>query len=593
MPDRKPYEGTERKLVIAMDLGTTFSGVSYCILDPGRVPEIKGVTRFPSQEHVGGDAKIPTIIYYDQDGNVKAVGAEALKQNVVEDAEDEGWLRCSLFKLRLRPPSTTSDEVTQEISSLPDEMDVVAVFADFYAYLFECTKTFILDTHQNAASIWKSVEDSIEFVLSHPNGWEGSQQSKMREAAIDAGLIPNDDGGHLRIHFVTEGEASLHFCVNQGLEHHIQDEEGVVIVDAGGGTIDISTYSSVQSPNADSYAFEEISAPACNFAGSIYVTARAKIFLEEKLAGSRFADEVSLIADCFDTTTKLRFRDIEEASYIKFGTMKDRDPKLDIRSGQMKLAGPDVASFFEPSIASMIQVIDNQRAKATKPVSSVFLVGGFAASDWLFSRLKKHLEPLEIQCSRPDSHVNKAVSDGALSFYLDHVVAARVSRYDYGISVYTPYDPHDTGHYARRHTTFVDAAGVLSIPGQFTTILPKDTQVSETTEFRHTFRHNSIHLANLQYITTVIRCYRGIKAEPLWMDEEPDAYSCFCTVEADTSEVAKSLRLRRRPDGKSYFALAFDIVLLFGKTELRAQLSWKENGEEKRGPARVVYDRIL
>lgn len=101
-------------------------------------------------------------------------------------------------------------------------MDVVAVFADFYAYLFECTKTFILDTHQNAASIWKSVEDSIEFVLSHPNGWEGSQQSKMREAAIDAGLIPNDDSGHSRVHFVTEGEASLHFCVNQGLEHHIQ-----------------------------------------------------------------------------------------------------------------------------------------------------------------------------------------------------------------------------------------------------------------------------------------------------------------------------------------------------------------------------------
>ncbi|SJL14056.1 uncharacterized protein ARMOST_17509 [Armillaria ostoyae] len=536
MPERKPYDGTERKLVIAMDLGTTFSGVSYSILDPGRVPEIKAYFsfRFPSQEHVGGDAKIPTIIYYDQDGNVKAVGAEALKQNVVEDAEDDGWLRCSLFKLRLRPPSTTSDEITQEIPSLPNGMDVVAVFADFYAYLFECTKTFILDTHQNAASIWKSVEDSIEF-----------------------------------------------------------DQEGVVIVDAGGGTVDISAYSSVQSPNADSYAFEEISAPACNFTGSIYVTARAKVFLEEKLAGSRFADEVSLIAECFDTTTKLRFRDNEEASYIKFGTMKDRDPKLDIRSGQLKLAGSDVASFFEPSIASMIRVIDNQRAKATKPVSSVFLVGGFAASDWLFSKLKEHLEPLEIQCSRPDSHVNKAVADGALSFYLDHVVAARVSRYDYGISVYMTYDPHDADHYARRDTTFVDAAGVLSIPGQFTIILPKDTQVSETTEFRHTFYRNSIHLANLQYIATVIRCYRGIKTEPLWMDEEPGAYSSFCTIEADTSEVAKSLRLRRRPDGKSYFALSFDIVLLFGRTELRAQLSWKENGEEKRGPARVVYDRIL
>ncbi|KAK0448967.1 uncharacterized protein EV420DRAFT_836050 [Desarmillaria tabescens] len=583
MPKRKPYNGTERKLVIAMDLGTTFSGVSYSILDPGRVPEIKGVTRFPSQEHVGGDAKIPTIMYYDQDGSVKAVGAEALKQNVIEDAEDEGWLKCSLFKLRLRPPSTTSDVITEAIPPLPDGMDIVAVFADFYAYLFECTKTFILDTHQNAASIWKSVEENIEFVLSHPNGWEGPQQSKMREAAIDAGLIPDDDGGHSRVHFVTEGETSLHFCVNQGLESYIQDGEGVVIVDAGGGTVDISTYSSIQSPNADSFAFEEISAPACNFTGSVYVTARAKLFLAEKLAGSRFADEVELIAECFDATTKLRFRDIEEASFIKFGTMKDRDPKLDIRSGQLKLAGSDVASFFEPSIASMIRVIDNQRAKATKPVSSVFLVGGFAASDWLFSKLKEHLEPLEIQCSRPDSHVNKAVADGALSFYLDHVVAARVSRYDYGISVYTHYNPYDAEHYVRSGTTFYDGAGALSIPGQFSIILPKDTQVSETTEFRHSFSRNSIHLADLQYITTDIKCYRGVRIEdPRWIDKEPDAYSLFCTVAADTSEVAKSLKLRRRPDGGSYFALVFDIVLLFGRTELKAQLSWKENGVEKR-----------
>ncbi len=29
-----------------------------------------------------------------------------------------------------------------------------------------------------------------DYVLSHPNGWEGTQQSQMRSAAILAGLIP-------------------------------------------------------------------------------------------------------------------------------------------------------------------------------------------------------------------------------------------------------------------------------------------------------------------------------------------------------------------------------------------------------------------
>ena len=45
MSTRKPYDGSRRKLIVAMDVGTTFSGVSYCILEPGIVPETQGVNR--------------------------------------------------------------------------------------------------------------------------------------------------------------------------------------------------------------------------------------------------------------------------------------------------------------------------------------------------------------------------------------------------------------------------------------------------------------------------------------------------------------------------------------------------------------------
>ena len=36
---------------------------------------------------------------------------------------------------------------------------------------------------------------------------------------------------------------------------------------------------------------------------------------------------------------------------------------------------------------------------------SVFLVGGFAASEWLFSNLRRHFEALNVSICRPDSHV--------------------------------------------------------------------------------------------------------------------------------------------------------------------------------------------
>ena len=64
---RSVYRGARRKLVLAFDVGTTYSGISYryippchavnrvfipvadtyfdSLLDPGEVPEIKGVTR--------------------------------------------------------------------------------------------------------------------------------------------------------------------------------------------------------------------------------------------------------------------------------------------------------------------------------------------------------------------------------------------------------------------------------------------------------------------------------------------------------------------------------------------------------------------
>jgi len=45
---RPAYAGDKRALVLAFDIGTTFSGVSYTLLDPGQVPHINSVTRYVS-----------------------------------------------------------------------------------------------------------------------------------------------------------------------------------------------------------------------------------------------------------------------------------------------------------------------------------------------------------------------------------------------------------------------------------------------------------------------------------------------------------------------------------------------------------------
>jgi hypothetical protein len=154
--------------------------------------------------------------------------------------------------------------LSAEISPLPLKKTVVEIFADFLAYLLECASSFIQETHANGADLWRSVKNEIHFVLSHPNGWEGRQQAKMRKASVLAKLIPDTTAGHDRLSFVTEGEASLHYAVYNGLPTGVMvDGEGVVIVDAGGGTIDISSYSKII--REGKHRFEEVASPQCNY----------------------------------------------------------------------------------------------------------------------------------------------------------------------------------------------------------------------------------------------------------------------------------------------------------------------------------------
>jgi hypothetical protein len=154
-------------------------------------------------------------------------------------------------------------QLTDKIPPLPLNKTVVEVFADFLAYLLKCASSFIQETHANSADIWASVKNEIHFVLSHRNGWEGAQQAEMRKASVLAKLLPDTSAGHARLSFVTEGEASLHFAVQNGLPMGVmEDGEGVVIVDAGGGTIDISSYS--KNVGEAKHRFEEVAPPQCN-----------------------------------------------------------------------------------------------------------------------------------------------------------------------------------------------------------------------------------------------------------------------------------------------------------------------------------------
>ncbi|KAI5116123.1 hypothetical protein M0805_004503 [Coniferiporia weirii] len=581
----KEYKGPSRRLVITFDVGTTFSGVSYCLLDPGQEPKICNITRYPGQEHASGSSKIPSILYYDRQGLLRAAGAEALLDKNVEKAEDEEWTKVEWFKLRMRPDSMPVTQASA-LRPLPPGKTLVRVFADFLGYLMTCTKKFICETHLTLSRSWDTLKDDVTFIMGHPNGWQGTQQNMMRKAAIMAGMIPDTPQGRSRVKFVTEGEASLHYCLREGSLDN--DGKGFVIADLGGGTLDFSAY---KITGTQPLRVEEASAAKCELEGSTFVTTRAESFIRDKLRNSRrfgSEEQVKQISKRFDETTKKIFSDAADVCLVPFGNISDKDLEYGIRFGKLKLSGEEVASFFRPSITASTAAIMEIIEESSVDITTVYLVGGFSASPYLTTKLKSHLSLFGISVTCPDGQTAKAVVDGAISFYLDHFVSSRIAGIAYGFGSCPVYDPNNPEHVRRKASTYVLPSGKRMVSGAFSVILRKGTLVSEETEFRDGFFKEQTALDELESMSVVLLAFRGCGEPPEWINEAPIA--SLCIVQADTSSLKGLLKPLTGVNGQIYWYQRYSLILQFGGTELKAQIAWKENGVEKRGPAHVVYD---
>ncbi|KIK15003.1 hypothetical protein PISMIDRAFT_641667 [Pisolithus microcarpus 441] len=457
---RSPYTGESRRLVIAFDIGTTHSGVSYSILTPGEIPEIFPVKRFPHQGVVGDNCKIPTVIYYDKQGKVCATGIDDLED--FEPDEVENWTKVQWFKMHLRPKSSAASDAADQITPLPPNKTIIDIFADFMEYLYHCTRLYFQQIFSNQPDFLVSMDrkNAIDFILTHPNGWEGSQQAQMRQAAVRAKLVPDTGAGQARVCFVTEGEASLHLCIERGLmTPEMERGEGVLIVDAGGGTIDISAYSRNLAAK-EKNTFEEIAAAQCKL--------------------------INL----------LNLRRFEMLTICAFVT----------------------------------------------PIDSLILS-------------------------------NKAVADGGVSYFIDHLVTTRVSKYACGIRCHLRYDSNDEEHRQRSSQVFHDVDGSQHLRNSFSIILPKDTEVSETKEFRRSYYRKSINRSDFGNLADRILCYKGGSPHPRWTDVDAGSYSTLCNV-VDNGQLINTSRYVSHGD---YYIVEYDVVLAFGLTELAAQYAWKEN----------------
>ncbi|KAG8917822.1 hypothetical protein FRC02_002838, partial [Tulasnella sp. 418] len=84
-----PYRRPETNLIISIDLGTAFSGASWVLLDHAQDPFIWDVSEFREDFPF---AKVPSVLYYDHKGNLRAAGSDTL-DIAIDDVIQQKWTR--------------------------------------------------------------------------------------------------------------------------------------------------------------------------------------------------------------------------------------------------------------------------------------------------------------------------------------------------------------------------------------------------------------------------------------------------------------------------------------------------------------------
>jgi len=218
--------------------------------------------------------------------------------------------------------------------------------------------------------------------------------------------------------------------------------------------------------------------------------------------------------------------------------------------------------------------------------SFAFLVGGFASSPWLTDQLNLRLSDLGLKFFKPHTNTNKAVAVGAVSFYIDRFVRGRISKFTYGVPYFAIYSPFNPEHVKREDKTHIDLEGDKCVPDAFATLLSKGTKVLESREIRTTV--SAVREGASGEVWAGITKYDGNQKEPEWVDIERDRFETLCHVVADIP--ASSYTRKPGISGKMCSVYKFDVVLMVGLTELKAQIRWLDsNGKEKSGDAVIVY----
>lgn len=296
------------------------------------------------------------MLYYDQYQKVVGWGPDIADALAPTGYPKPGVQKVEWFKLQLMLSGNTYIDPIN-LPPLPPGKSEIDVAAD---YLFKLRQAMRHQLTKTLGDVFNREERNIRYFLTVPAIWNDAGKAATRAAAIQAGFLRDENDNRLTL--ITEPEAAAMFCSKTGLLN-LKIRDAVLIVDCGGGTVDLIAYEvEEESP----FTITECTAGSGDSCGSTALNRnfsnilRAKIRKMKLPDGSKTAGRV--YAKCimdFENRIKADFRNNGQKWAVDVG-IEAEFPDAGIEEGYMTFTNEEILQCFEPVVNRILELVRNQ-----------------------------------------------------------------------------------------------------------------------------------------------------------------------------------------------------------------------------------------
>ncbi|PMD40386.1 actin-like ATPase domain-containing protein [Hyaloscypha variabilis F] len=402
----------DRKLVVGIDFGTTFSGVAWAETRRSDYQSLVEIWPANVGTHEGmSSPKVPTELRYTPKGIEWGFQIPPL-------VDRNQW-----FKLGLSDGQTATG---QQKSSEELTTDYLTKLCEHLMYTLD---------QKLGASILRTIP--IEFCLTVPAIWSEVAKEKTLKACQKAGLKSDSE-----ILLVSEPEAAAIYAL-QGLDPHgLKIGETFILCDAGGGTVDLISYTIT---NLKPILKVREAAPGSGgLCGSTFLNRRFGEFLVQKLGQEKGWDD-EVLAEAMERFDSV-FSTSSDLGYTIPVPGLNNNEQLGVRRGRFNIKAAEVKGIFDPIVDKIIKLVNDQIRATSMPIRAVLLVGGFGQNNYLKERLRISLRST-VQILQPPNAWT-AVVRGAVMMGLARSdprlasvgLESRAARKHYGAELSIPFD---------------------------------------------------------------------------------------------------------------------------------------------------------